>query len=94
MHLCSACDRRTTNAWVDDDDDADDDDDEWVGQQLHCVTLCSERKELLDELSCLPLRNDTLRIRTKRDELEQKLGKVEEAIKIFSRNKVYVKLDS
>jgi len=32
MHLCSACDRRTTNAWVDDDDDADDDDDEWVGQ--------------------------------------------------------------
>ena len=41
----------------------------------------------------MPVRNDTLRIRTKREELEQKLNKVEEAVKIFSRQKVFVKLD-
>ena len=52
-----------------------------------------ERKELLDELSSMPIRNDTLRVRTKREELEQKLNKVDEAVKIFSRKKVYVKLD-
>lgn len=53
-----------------------------------------KRKALLDELSSMPIRNDTLRIRTKREELEQKLNKVEEAIKIFSRQKVFVKLDA
>jgi len=42
----------------------------------------------------MPLRNDTVRIRAKRDDVEQKLAKVEEAIKIFSRKKVFVKLDS
>ena len=54
---------------------------------------CVERKELLDELSSMPIRNDTRRIRTKRDDVEQQLNKVDEAIKIFSRNKVFVKLD-
>jgi len=56
--------------------------------------LFVERKALLDELSSMPIRNDTLRIRTKREELEQKLNKVEDAIKIFSRPKVFVKLDA
>jgi len=42
----------------------------------------------------MPIRNDTLRIRTKREELEQKLNRIEEAIKIFSRKKVFVKLDA
>jgi len=41
----------------------------------------------------MPIRNDTLRIRTKREEVEHKLDKVDEAIKIFSRKKVFVKLD-
>jgi len=41
----------------------------------------------------MPIRNDTLRVRTKREELEQQLNKVDEAIKIFSRKKVFVKLD-
>ena len=49
---------------------------------------------MLDELSLMPVRNDTLRIRTKREELEHKLNKVEDAIKIFSRKKVFVKLDA
>jgi len=56
--------------------------------------LFVERQALLDELSSMPIRNDTLRIRTKREELEQKLNKVEDAIKIFSRPKVFVKLDA
>lgn len=60
---------------------------------MSCLSLFVERKELLDELSSMPIRNDTLRIRTKREELEQKLDKVEEAMKIFSRKKVFVKLD-
>jgi len=58
------------------------------------LLLSVERKALLDELSSMPVRNDTLRIRTKREELEQKLNKVEEAIKIFSRKKVFVKMDA
>lgn len=42
----------------------------------------------------LPIRNDTLRIQKKREEVEQKLAKIEEATKIFSRQKVFVRLDS
>lgn len=58
------------------------------------LKLVSEQSELLAELSSMPICNDTLRVRMKREELEQKLAKVEEAIKIFSRQKVFVKLDS
>jgi len=63
---------------------------------MYCdhLLLFIERKALLDELSSMPIRNDTLRIRTKREELEQKLNRIEEAIKIFSRKKVFVKLDA
>lgn len=50
--------------------------------------------ELNNQLACMPVRNDTLTIRRKRDELERKISEVEEAIKIFSRSKVFVKLDS
>lgn len=52
-----------------------------------------KQKELTQELAMLPIRNDTLRIQKKREELEQKLAKIEEATKIFSRPKVFVKLD-
>jgi len=58
------------------------------------VGRCAERKELLDELSSMPVRNDTRRIRTKREDLEHQLDKVDEAVKIFSRKKVFVRLDS
>ena len=66
----------------------------WSVWFLDDLLLSVERKALLDELSSMPVRNDTLRIRTKREELEQKLNKVEEAIKIFSRKKVFVKMDA
>ena len=50
--------------------------------------------ELQRQLSTMPIRNDTLRVRSKREALERKLGEVDEAMKIFSRPKVFVKLDS
>lgn len=45
-------------------------------------------------MASLPIRSDTLRLRTKKEALEAKLAEVEEAIKIFSRPKVFVKLDT
>ena len=41
----------------------------------------------------LPIRTDTLRVQNQKKELEDKIAEVEEAIKIFSRPKVYVKID-
>ena len=52
-----------------------------------------EQQELTYQLGALPLRNDTFRIRTCKQELETKLAELEEAIKIFSRPKVFVKID-
>ena len=46
------------------------------------------------ELTSMPICSDTVRICRKREELEQKLAKVEEAIKIFSKQKVFVKIDA
>lgn len=55
--------------------------------------LDSNEQELLKQLSCLPLRNDTLWIRTQKKEIDKKLAEIEEARKIFSRPKVFVKVD-
>ncbi|XP_076005681.1 enkurin domain-containing protein 1 [Genypterus blacodes] len=49
---------------------------------------------LVNELLSLPIRADLLSIRTRRTELDRRLSEIEEAIKIFSRNKVYIKMDS
>ncbi len=54
----------------------------------------AEEKELTNELRKLPLHTETLRAKTKRKEVEGKIAEVEEAIKIFSRSKVFVKIDS
>ncbi|XP_013399062.1 enkurin domain-containing protein 1-like [Lingula anatina] len=56
--------------------------------------LKETQAELLRQLNSLPIRSDTLRVRTKKEELETKMAEVEEAIKIFSRPKVFVKIDS
>lgn len=56
--------------------------------------LCiAEEKEYIRELGILPIGVDTVRVRNKRLELEGKLAELEEAIKIFSRPKVFVKID-
>jgi hypothetical protein len=51
----------------------------------------SEQQELISKLQSLPLRTDTFRMRSCKQELENKLAEMEEAIKIFSRPKVFVK---
>ena len=49
--------------------------------------------ELLSELKIMPLSRDTLRIKSRKDELERKLRETDSAIKIFSRQRVFIKID-
>lgn len=51
-------------------------------------------RSLVTELLSLPLKADSLSVRSRRTQLECRLSEIEEAIKIFSRDKVYVKIDS
>uniref|UniRef100_A0A673CBS0 Enkurin domain-containing protein n=1 Tax=Sphaeramia orbicularis TaxID=375764 RepID=A0A673CBS0_9TELE len=48
----------------------------------------------LSQLLSLPLKADNLSVRSRRTHLDCRLSEIEEAIKIFSRDKVYVKIDS
>ncbi|XP_044147142.1 enkurin domain-containing protein 1 [Bufo gargarizans] len=50
--------------------------------------------QLLKELLMLPVRADNFSIQNRRTELEKKLSEIEEAIKVFSRPKVFIKIDS
>ncbi|XP_010002673.1 PREDICTED: enkurin domain-containing protein 1 [Chaetura pelagica] len=56
--------------------------------------LKQSQEQLVKDLVMLPVRTDTLSMQKRRVELERKLSQIEEAIKIFSRPKVFVKLDS
>uniref|UniRef100_A0A665X5Y8 Enkurin domain-containing protein n=1 Tax=Echeneis naucrates TaxID=173247 RepID=A0A665X5Y8_ECHNA len=49
---------------------------------------------LLITLLSLPLKADNLSLRSRRARLDCRLSEIEEAIKIFSRDKVYIKIDS
>ncbi|KAL8623926.1 hypothetical protein ACOMHN_054267 [Nucella lapillus] len=55
--------------------------------------LRNKEKELIGQISAVPIGCDTVRVRNLRKNLEGKLAEVEEAIKIFSRPKVFVKVD-
>lgn len=57
-------------------------------------SLKETHRSLVSELLSLPVNTDTLSLRSRRAGLDQRLSEVEEAIKIFSRDKVYVKVDS
>lgn len=57
-------------------------------------TLKDSHKNLVGELLSLPVKADTLSNRSRRSKLDNQLSEVEEAIKILSRDKVYVKIDS
>jgi hypothetical protein len=50
------------------------------------------RAELEKKMSHLPIRNDSLTLRRTKEELEKKIIELDEAIKIFSKPKVFVKL--
>eukprot|EP00066_Takifugu_rubripes_P008686 XP_003975054.2 PREDICTED: enkurin domain-containing protein 1 isoform X1 [Takifugu rubripes] len=57
-------------------------------------SLKDSHRSLVAELLSLPLKSDTLSVCSRRAHLECRLSEIEEAIKIFSRNKVYVRTDS
>ncbi|KAF8795792.1 enkurin domain-containing protein 1-like [Argiope bruennichi] len=56
--------------------------------------LKKNQEEIIQSLAVLPVRNDTVRLRSYKEELERQLAKVEEGIKIFSRPKVLIKNDT
>lgn len=53
--------------------------------------LHRNKAELLKRLQTLPVGSDTLRTRTQKADIENKLVEIDDAIKIFSRPKVFVK---
>ncbi|CAJ1069282.1 enkurin domain-containing protein 1 [Xyrichtys novacula] len=57
-------------------------------------SLKDTHRSLVTELLSLPLRADSLSVCSRRTHLDCKLSEIEEAIKIFSRDKVYIKIDS
>ncbi|KAL7978868.1 hypothetical protein Chor_013357 [Crotalus horridus] len=64
-------------------------------QRLETLKNLKEtQQKLLKEFLLLPVRIDTLSVQTRRVSLEKKLSQIEEALKIFSRPKVFIKLDS
>lgn len=56
--------------------------------------VSSAHRSFVAKLLSLPLKADSLSVRSRRAHLDCKLSEIEEAIKIFSRDKVYVKIDS
>ncbi|KAM6930552.1 enkurin domain-containing protein 1 [Xenentodon cancila] len=57
-------------------------------------TLKDTHRTLVTELLSLPLKADHLSVRSRRAHLDCRLSEIEEAIKIFSRDRVYIKNDS
>ncbi|XP_033947285.1 enkurin domain-containing protein 1 [Pseudochaenichthys georgianus] len=57
-------------------------------------SLKETHRSLVTELLSFPLKADNLSIRSRRAHLDSRLSEIEEAIQIFSRDKVYVKIDS
>ncbi|CAH8863801.1 unnamed protein product [Trichobilharzia szidati] len=55
--------------------------------------LKKAHQQLLEEFSHLPIRMDTLRIRSRRAEIETRLSELEQAIEIFNKPKVFIKPD-
>lgn len=51
-------------------------------------------QEYVNELNMMPIKTDTLRAQRRKIEIEKQLNKLEEGIKVFSRPKVYVKINA
>ena len=56
--------------------------------------VCAEEAELMKRLNSLPVREDTLFLRRRKEEIRAELADVDAAIAIFSKSKVFVKDDS
>ena len=59
-------------------------------QTATVAKLESHRNELLLQLGAIPIRSDTLRVKQLRMQIEGKLEELDEAIKTFSKPKVFV----
>lgn len=57
----------------------------------HLKILKQNYSDLVSQLNRLPVRSDTLRTRLRKREMETELEKIEAAMAIFSREKVYIK---
>jgi len=55
--------------------------------------LQKSQDEMIVESNALPFSRDSLRIRTKREDLEKQLNKIEEGIRILSKPKVFIRID-
>lgn len=51
-------------------------------------------QDYVNELNMMPIKVDTLRVQRRKIEIEKQLNKLEEGIKVFSRPKVYVKMNA
>ncbi|XP_043673360.1 uncharacterized protein LOC122631563 isoform X1 [Vespula pensylvanica] len=51
-------------------------------------------QDYVNELNMMPIKTDTLRAQRRKMEIEKQLNKLEEGIKVFSRPKVYVKINA
>ncbi|KAL2715566.1 uncharacterized protein V1478_015264 [Vespula squamosa] len=51
-------------------------------------------QDYVSELNMMPIKTDTLRAQRRKMEIEKQLNKLEEGIKVFSRPKVYVKINA
>ncbi|XP_012287600.1 uncharacterized protein LOC105703643 isoform X2 [Orussus abietinus] len=51
-------------------------------------------QEFVNELNKMPIKTDTLKSQRRKMEIEKQLNKLEEGIKVFSRPKVYVKVNA
>lgn len=52
-----------------------------------------DRTELEKKLLRLPIRTDTLTLKRTKGDIEKKISELDEAIEIFSKPKVFIKVD-
>jgi len=63
-------------------------------ERLKTLELLKETQaRLLKEVNSLPIRNDTFHLQSKKNDYEKRFNEIDEAVKIFSRPKVFVKLN-
>jgi len=56
-------------------------------------TLKRNYDSLVEELNRIPIRMDTIRVRDQKIKLENQFAKLEQAMRVFSRPRVFVKMD-
>jgi hypothetical protein len=65
----------------------------WWNQLIDFYSFFIDRTALEKKLCHLPIRNDTVALRQTKESIEKKVLELDEAIKIFSKPKVFIKLD-